>query len=262
MDATNNNYVERRRLADKDMLESLVARCARADRDNVEEEELDEHPLLAGTSAMHYLSSPSGVEDFPGYNERVARWMEAVGKQVKDVEPGRAPFYFDVHKQLSSTAIFEYIWRGREAFIEKVIAHANQDVIGYWFKPGMSLALEGLLGLCACTKGGLMLSDDPNLRHTVVFSYKEIEDKQSRFAAVCQAIQDQFLVPTFFLYDFSPIALEKIRARFPTSRIIGIVCPAPNVEQMCMGILKRRQQIGQVAKDAQANSARHASKYG
>ena len=124
MDAAN---VKARRLqADQDMIESLTARGTRLDREAVEEEELDEHPLLAGTSVMHYLSSPSGADDFPGYNQKVARWGKLLGEQATSVEPGRVPFYFDVHKYLSSMAIFEYIWRGREAFTEVMIAQANQ----------------------------------------------------------------------------------------------------------------------------------------
>ena len=114
-------------------------------------------------------------------------------------------------------------------------------MIGYWFKPAMSLAVEGLMALCVATKGGVMLCEDPSLRNTVIFRYAEIDMPDSRFSAVCQMIQEQFLVPTFFMHDFDPSDVEKIRKRFPSSRIVGICCPAPDVEQKCLAILKARK---------------------
>jgi len=255
MDAAN---IKARRLqADQDMIESLTARGLRSDREAVEEEELDEHPLLASTSVMHYLSSPSGADDFPGYNQKVARWGRVLGEQAAVVETGRVPFYFDVHKYLSSMAIFEYIWRGREAFTEMIIEKANQDVIGYWFKPAMALAVEGLMALCVATKGGIMLCEDPSLQNTVIFRYEEVDRADSRFSRVCQMIQEQFLVPTFFMHDFDPSHVEKIRRRFPASRIVGICCPAVDVEKKCLAILKARKHD-----QDQPQASRSGNKYG
>ena len=42
-------YGERRRLADQAMIENLEERCKRKNRQEVADEELEKHPLLAAT---------------------------------------------------------------------------------------------------------------------------------------------------------------------------------------------------------------------
>lgn len=136
----------------------------------------------------------------------------------------------------------------------------HQDVIGYWFKPALSIAVEGLIALCVSTRGGMMLCEDPGIRNTVIFRYAEVDMPDSRFANVCQMIKDQFIVPTFFLYDFDPLDIEKLRKRFPSSRIVGICCPSPEVEGQCLGILLSRQ-VG-ADKTTASGQPRQPSKYG
>jgi len=155
------NYIEQRRQADQAMIDNLETRCGRKDRTQVEEEELDEHPLLAGTSCMHYLSSPSGPTDLPDVSRKLLEWSEALGgQQARMTEPGRSLFMFDQHKYLYSMGFYEYVWKGREAFAYQVISTAPNDVVGYWFRPGMAIALEGMMSLCSSTKGGLLLNEE------------------------------------------------------------------------------------------------------
>ena len=78
----------------------------------------------------------------------------------------------------------------------------------------------------------------------------------SRFSAACQTLQDQFIVPVFYLYDFTPEDLEKIRKRFPLSRIIGIACPAPTVEKACLAILKTRHGLVESEKKTTTGQAK------
>jgi len=235
-----SKYMQRRRLADEDMVANLESRCKRTDRANVEEEELDEHPLLAGTSVMHYMRMPHGTDDFPEFNEKFGAASKLLGEASARLEPGHSPFYFDAHKYLISACAFEYIWAGRAAFIELMIAHANQDTIGYWYKESLSLAQEMLLSLCVVTTGGVMLCDEPGLNHTVIFKYAELDNAGSRLSGVFQMIENQYVVPTFFLHKFEPHQLEKIRKRFPTAHIIGVTCPSIDVESKCLALLKKR----------------------
>jgi len=234
-------YGERRRLADQAMIENLEERCKRKNRQEVADEELEEHPLLAATSVMHYLGCSRGPEDFPGYTEHMAECARVLGKASAEVEPGRTPFLFDSPKYLLAAHTFAYIMRGREAFSEMVIKHANQDVIGYWYREALGLAQELLLGLCVNTRGGIMLSDEEGFNNTVIFNYAEIADNTSRFWKVCDVIQKQFLVPTFFLMEFTPAQLEMLLVLFPSAHIIAITCPARDVEKQCLAILKARK---------------------
>lgn len=105
-----------------------------------------------------------------------------------------------------------------------------------------------------------MLCEDPGLRNVCIFRYAEVDLPDSRFTGVCQMIKDQFIVPTFFLYDFDPLDIEKLRKRFPTSRIIGICCPGTEVEGQCLGVLLARQAGDTKPKAAEA--PRKPSKYG
>ena len=120
------NVVARRKQADVDMIVSLKARCAREDRANVEEEELDEHPLLAGTSIMHYVSAPMPQTIMAESAPQVAAWTKTLGEHMGKVEAGRAPFHFDAQKYISSMAFFKYVWAGREAFAQLVIDQADK----------------------------------------------------------------------------------------------------------------------------------------
>ena len=111
-----------------------------------------------------------------------------------------------------------------------------------------------------------MLCDIAGIQHTVVFNYAEIGVKDSRFAAVSQMIQDQFLEPTFFLLDFTPTHVETLHRRFPRSRIVGITCPAVDVEAQCLSMLRVRPLLAAAAGSTQQQKPdadkRHKSKYG
>jgi hypothetical protein len=245
-------YGEDRRLNDEDMIANLEERCKRKDRDNVEEEELDNHPLLAATSVMHYLSAPRGPEDLPGFEQRLANASRLLGKASAEVPPGRGPFLFDAPKYVLAASGFEHMWRGREAFADMVVTHANLDVFGYWYRDALSLAQELLCGLAVNTRGGMMLSEEEGINHTVIFRYAEISDKTSRFWKVCGVLAQQFMVPTFFLHNFIPAHLERLLKLFPSAHFVGLTCPAVDVEQQCLAILKARKSGSQTASVEQA----------
>jgi hypothetical protein len=260
-------YAARRRVADHAMIENLKTRCARIDRAAVEEEELKEHPLLAGTSVMHYLSAPSGPHDFVGYKQKLDDWNRAMTEHAASIEEGaRAPFIFDVHKHVTSMKAFEYIWAAREAFSELIIHEAGHDLIGYWYRASLSLMQEALLGFATTTKGGILLWDAPTVEHTLVFGYAQLDEPRSRLAAVFKLLEGQYLAPTFYLMEFEPHHVEKIRARFPTSRIIGVTCPAPDVEATCLALLEKRQAAASASAGGAAApedpAERHRAKYG
>jgi len=122
-----------------------------------------------------------------------------------------------------------------------------------------------LLSLCVVTTGGVMLCDEAGLNHTVIFKYAEMDNAASRLSGVFQMIENQYVVPTFFLHKFEPHHVEKIRKRFPTAHIIGVTCPSIDVETKCLALLKKRlaprdPQNQMPSQDELAE--RHRNKYG
>jgi len=228
------------RAADEGMLEDLERRCVRTDRAAVAEEVLDEHPLLAGRSFMHYVEAPRSADDFPGLlerKERWARWLEEGQREARTQR--RLGFGLNHDAMLSVLAQHERLNRLQFEFMELVAKRPNTDIIGYWVRNGP--AADTLMALCAHTRPqGVMLAPELLGKQPFVFLYSELENAQSRLAGVIQSILEHGFDPVFYLYNFTPALLYRVHHLHPRSRIIGITTPEPNVENQCLALLKAK----------------------
>jgi hypothetical protein len=234
------------------MLALLETRAKRPDRQAVEQEELDEYPLLAGTSMMHYISHPDGPEDFPGFDERVAQW----GTWIRDGIPlarehRRSPFIVDYYSLLASRAKFERMMRLQSSFMDAVLSSPHLDIMGYWMTGAP--ARDTLMALCIHTRpAGIMLCpvlDPDKSNFPFVFAYADFDAGSSsssssaaRLSATLVNLGDMRLQPVFYLLDFCPAHVYKVRARFPYARIVAIATPSPTAEAECLHLLRNRVQ--------------------
>jgi len=125
----------------------------------LEEEELDHHPLLGEDSVMHYVSEPTGPFEFHGFDARVALWSKGLATSVaRSREQDKPLFKVDHYALLSATAKFERLWLKQREFMDLVVSSTPKHVIGYWM--GSAPAPDTLFTLCRFTRPqGICLVD-------------------------------------------------------------------------------------------------------
>ncbi len=233
--------------ADADMIARLTERCARRDRKQVEAEELAEHPLLAGTSTMHYLCAPAGPDDFPGFTETAHNWETAMTNGNKSaVVDGRGAFFFDAPRFLASTGHVKRIFIAREEFVRLVVEDTPRDVVGYWFRPAMRMAFETLMLMAVHTAGAVLLSDSKEVANVLIFNYAALRAHNERLVGVLEryktlSTEHYRLDPVFYMDNPLPEHIDHVRTTYPEARIVAIVCPVVDVEQQCLNLLRQRQ---------------------
>jgi hypothetical protein len=225
------------------MLANLEDRAKRPDRENLAKETLDEYPLLAGTSMMHYIEEPDGPDDFPGFDARVQEWGDCILKGVPVArDHGREPFVPDYYNMLSGIFRYERICRLQRGFMDLVVKHTHLDIIGRW--QSGTPAYDTLAAFCAHSPPiGMLLMPVPRRRLPFEYLYSELDLPDSRLLEAIRRLRNH--QPIFYLLDFSPSDIFKIRRLYPRARIVGIAQYDPLAEAQCLALLK--QQIAQTA---------------
>jgi len=228
------------------MLPLLEARALRKDRKAVEEEELEEHPLLPN-SVMHYLSFPHGREDFPGLDERMDQWDAWLQKGQQEAKAeGKWGFNMDHRLLLPVLATQERMQRYQMDFMELVVSKPNQHIVGYWIQAGQRHARDAMMCMCAHTRPqGIYLEENAECidGRPFVFSYAELDVPDGQLLGVISRIREFGLQPVFYLMYPSVAKLLIIHTRFPEARIIAIVTPSPTVEAQCLEVLRAKLGI-------------------
>lgn len=229
----------------QETLDMLEARIARTDRAAVEQETLDEHPLLPG-SLMHYLDFPNGMNDFPGLDERMERWRSNLAKGLAEAaRNGRRGFNIDYANVLPVLASQERVHNAQMHFMDVVACNPNKDVVGYWFQPAMRQASDALLTLCANSQPqGFYVDNEPaNTRGMpFAFTYADLdsEEEEGRFATRMTGAKSFGLDPVFYMIQPRVAQLLKIRTRWPRARIVAIATPAKDVDLQCAQVLRAK----------------------
>lgn len=256
-----------------EMLEERLRKLSQGNMKEVDEEEIHEYPLLAGNSIMHFYSSPTGPEDFPGSGEREKRWQElAEHSTIETDDPTRnhrAPQIFAAEKLSSIHSIQERHWAAQLEFIEEVLQNPKKHVIGYWSSQGQKA--RTLDTLCTCNKYAAVMTRNPipqigfhcdykSLWEKVLEEPSNLTDKFDQIMCARKNIKpepkkanlDKFdelckkhggRLATVYLLDFSPMDLELVRLTYPEVRIVGLTTPGVADEAAQLQILRIRDRL-------------------
>lgn len=239
---------------ERNLLEMMMQRLERINNGHaaeVDEEEMESHPLLPHTSLLHYFSAPATQDDFPGYKDTLVRWQKMAERGFEETRRKPCPVLINYVELLNINVEQERQWRGQNAFTELVMAHPTKDIIGYWYQGGPRLRTLDIL--CSRTAYARMLTRQPHPQLEFHHRYEELTKKDSRLAACIQQYRYEGKdVSHFYMVDFTPADVFKVRTHYPHARIIGITVPGPTTEAEIVKILVTRQKMKDALKQTAA----------
>lgn len=219
------------------------------------EHAMKSYPMLPG-SIMHYAeASRPFIIDMSRFTETERRWRELSEAGLKRTVSTECPIFINfpailvpLTQQEDKIAAAKHALivdqrklAAQKSFTELVISHTEKDIIGFWNRHyPKKRTLDAIANHHPLA---FVLCPEPHPQMAFNYHWDELGVPGSRFEkqiamapVLHRAIATQLGVGpaqygggpgigTIYMVDFTPARIKTLRARFPTTRLVGITTP-------------------------------------